>query len=473
MTAAGTLPSAEDVARLAHALEGSVIDRSAADYEAHRVALVWNGRVPDRHPDLIVKALSVQDVGAALAFARRHRLPVCAKGSGHSYSAIFLREGGMLLDLSALNGVVVDRSARLLSVGPGATSAQIDTALAEEGLAFPVGHGGPVGIGGFLLGGGLGINCAAWGGMSTFNILAADVMTADGRILRTSPDENTDLYWALRGGGPGLPFIVTRFELRCYDRPGHISVSTYLARFSDLPELAERIDAAAPALDLRLQLMLAIVPAPAEVAGRCSQDDHGRAAVLTAIAFADNAAEARSLHAALAEAATALPLLDHSANEAIGFADIFASTDQLLVSRRVRADNILTDRLGEAVRILMRQMPDSPSPASVAMIVRRADTAFADGACSLAGRYFLSTYAQWDHGKDDDANAAWLLGLHDELAGIATGAYVNEFDLEARSDTIEHCIAAANLERLRDIRHRHDPEGVFHYPFAKGPSGAR
>lgn len=465
MTTQGLRALQADVAALAAALDGSVIDRLSPAYEAHRQALIWNGRVPARYPDLIVTAGSVRDVGTAIAFARRHRLGIAAKGSGHSYSAIFLSEGGMLLDLAALNDIVIDPSVREMSVGPGATSAQIDAALADYGLAFPVGHGAPVGIGGFLLGGGLGINGAAWGGMSTFNILAADVMTADGRMRRVSPDENADLFWAVRGGGPGLPLIVTRFYLRCFQRPAHITRNSYIACVSDLPELAARIDMIAPGLDPRLQVMLAIVPAPPQLADRCRADDHGRVAALTAIAFADGAAEARALHAPLAGGLEALSLLDRGEDHRVGFADIFASSDQLLVSRRVRADNILTDRLGETIGILLRHLPASPSPTSASLIVWRGDIVPPDAACALKGRYFFSTYAQWDHAKDDDANAAWLRGLHDDLISPSTAAYVNEFDLEARGAAIDRCFPIAHAHRLRAIRGQYDPEGVFHYPF--------
>lgn len=462
MDASSAIASGE-VADLAAAIEGRVFERGTDGYEAARQALAWNGRVPPRYPEVIVAARAVGDVCAAVRFASRHGLPVHVRSGGHSYAALFLQDGGLVVDLSALRAIAVDPSAMMVSVGSGVTSAAVDAALEPHGLAFPVGHGGPVGIAGFLLGGGLGINCAAWGGMSTFNILGAEVVLADGRECTVGAEDSPDLLWALRGGGPGLPFIVTRFHLRCYRRPAAITASTYTDRLSALPKLAALLDDMAPRLDRRLQLMLAAVPVPPDLAGRCGPQDHGRVAALTAIAFADSAAAAQAMHAPLAAHADLRDVLHRGAESPIGFADIFAQTDQLLSCPRVRADNIQAERMADAAGIMLRHLPHSPSSATVCVAVRRGQIA-AGAAFSLSGHYSLSTYAQWDDARDDAANAGWLHGFHDDLESIAAGAYVNEFDLEARSDKLDLCHAGPARVRLRAIRAAHDPAGVFWRP---------
>lgn len=448
--------------RLAERIEGTVVGRGAPDYEARRTGLVWNGRPAPNCPDLIVRPDSVEDVRVAIAFAREHGLCVDMRGSGHSYSGIFLHDGGMLLDLSALDDIVPDPKAQTVSVGPGATAGRIDAALAPHGLAFPVGHGAQVGIAGFLLGGGIGINGGAWGGMSCHNILAADLVMADGRLVRASPDENADLFRALRGGGPGLPFAVVRFTLRCFRRPAHIGLVNHFVRFSRLPDLTQAIEGSTHRLDPRLQLMLAIVPAPAGLAPRLQEGDHGRVGALTAIAFADDANEAALLQAALDGAPALQAALHREAIDPADFADIFAMTDMALTAPRVRADNIFTDRLGDAVATIMRHLPAAPSPACIPLIVRRNAPALRpDAAFSIRGRFSVSTYAQSERACEDAPTAAWLHRLYDDLLPIASGSYVNEVDLEGRRDALDRCHSDAVREDLAAIRERHDPRRLF------------
>lgn len=448
------------IACFSEAIAGRVTRHSAADYEQRRRALVWNGRPPERYPQLIVEAHSAADVATAVDFARRHGLIISARGTGHSYSAIFLNHGGLLLDLSRLDEIVVDPQAHRVSVGAGARSGNIGLALAARGLAFPVGHDGEVGIGGFLLGGGLGINCAAWGGMSTFNILAAEVVTADGRILHVSSTDHPDLFWALRGGGPGLPFIVTRFLLRCYDHPGVIANNSWLFRPGDLPRLARELDAAADRFDQRLQIMIALIPTPPGLAG----EEGERIAALSAIAFAQDRDDARAILQPLSSLPVFARALAAMETPTTTFAGILEQGKTLLVAQRFRTDNVLCDDLSGAVTIILRHLSVAPSPTSVSLIVWRGEHALPQAAYSVSGRYFISTYTQWDSVEDDLPNARWLRSFYDDMAAIATGAYINEFDLESRASEVSRCYSADAFARLHALRQRCDPDGVFYNP---------
>lgn len=450
-------PSPSDLA----ALPAGAIRRGDSGYEERRQDLAWNGREFGRHPDLIIAAQSEDDVVAAVALARARGLPISARGSGHSYSGVFLRQGGILLDLSGLQQIEIDAEARQAWVQPGATGGILTRRLAEVGLAFPTGHSDAVALGGFLLGGGLGINCAAWGGMSVFNVAAVDLVTADGRRLRASPSENADLYWAARGGGPGLFFIVTRFLLRCHPLPRVITGNTYLLPFSDLPRIARLLEAVCPTVDRRLQVMLAIAAAPPDLASALTGTDHGRIVALNTIAFAATAEEARALQEPFARHPDLADILHRSEDQPTTIEGIYRQGDTMLVSSRYRTDNILTDDIDAAVAVLMAHLPQAPSAATLPLAIWRGDLSFPDAAYSAKGRYFLSTYAQWNDGQDDDANRRWLQRLYDDLAPIATGAYVNEFDIEARFAEISRCYSPDSWQRLRDLRRRHDPDGIF------------
>ncbi|WP_394538455.1 FAD-binding oxidoreductase [Lysobacter enzymogenes] len=430
-------------------LDGKARSRHHAEYAGWHRDACWNGRRFERFPEYIVRAQSIADVGHSIDFARRHGLSVSVRGRGHSYAGCFLRDNGLLLDLSALDRIDVDPAARIAAVQPGVSARQLAQALAPHGLAFPTGHGGDVGLSGFLLGGGLGINFRAWGGMSAFNLRALDLIGADGELLHADAEHHPQLFWAARGGGPGLGFVAVKFYLDCQPLPACItgsSAHTGLDRLGALLQAVERADPP-PAL----QVMIAVVP-----------DDDGLQAALSTLAFADTAQQAQALHAALFSRLPAGLVEPLARDQPSSFEAIYRQSEAMLVSRRYRCDNVLTDRGADAARILAAHLPLRPSPASVPLLIWRGEPRLPDAAFSARGRWFVSTYAQWDAERDDEANRRWLKALYDELAGVASGAYINEFDLEERSAQVERCFAPANWARLRELRHRCDPDGVFH-----------
>ncbi|SDY80007.1 FAD/FMN-containing dehydrogenase [Lysobacter sp. yr284] len=430
-------------------LDGKARSRHHAEYAGWHRDACWNGRRFERFPEYIVRAQSIADVGHSIDFARRHGLSVSVRGRGHSYAGCFLRDNGLLLDLSALDRIDVDPAARMAAVQPGVSARQLAQALAPHGLAFPTGHGGDVGLSGFLLGGGLGINFRAWGGMSAFNLRALDLIGADGELLHADAEHHPQLFWAARGGGPGLGFVAVKFYLDCQPLPACItgsSAHTGLDRLGALLQAVERADPP-PAL----QVMIAVVP-----------HGDGLQAALSTLAFADTAQQAQALHAALFSRLPAGLVEPLARDQPSSFEAIYRQSEAMLVSRRYRCDNVLTDRGAEAARILAAHLPLRPSPASVPLLIWRGEPRLPDAAFSARGRWFVSTYAQWDAERDDEANRRWLKALYDELAGVASGAYINEFDLEERSAQVERCFAPANWARLRELRRRCDPDGVFH-----------
>ncbi len=179
--------------------------------EARRI---WNARL-DARPDLIASCRDADDVAAAVAHARANGLAITVKGGGHSYAGKSAADGGVLIDLSGMDRIEVDPAARRVTVGPGATWAQVDEATQAHGLATTGATVSFVGVAGFTLGGGTG-NLSRAQGFAADNLLAADVVTADGRQVRASDDEHPDLFWALRGAGANFG-IVTSFELQLHE----------------------------------------------------------------------------------------------------------------------------------------------------------------------------------------------------------------------------------------------------------------
>jgi FAD/FMN-containing dehydrogenase len=191
---------------------GTALTSGDDNYDTARA--VWNGAI-DRRPAVIARCSSAGDVAQAIKWATDNDLEIAVRGGGHNYAGHGVCDGGVMIDLSPMNQVSVDPTARRATCGGGATWEALDAATQEHGLATPGGFISHTGIGGLTLGGGVG-----WltkkAGLSCDNVVGADVVTADSRIARASADENPDLFWALRGGGGNFG-VVTSFEFALHE----------------------------------------------------------------------------------------------------------------------------------------------------------------------------------------------------------------------------------------------------------------
>ncbi len=199
------------VSYLKHSIRGDLFTPEDPSYEQARK--VWNGLI-DRRPGLIFRCVGVADVVTAVNFARDHDLRVSVRGGGHNVAGNAISEGGLVIDLSRMRSVRVDPEKRSVRVEGGATLGDIDHETHAFGLGVPIGLVSATGIGGFALHGGYGWLTRKHG-LAVDNILAADIVTADGKLRKASSRENADLFWAIRGGGGNFG-VVTSFEFRCY-----------------------------------------------------------------------------------------------------------------------------------------------------------------------------------------------------------------------------------------------------------------
>jgi FAD/FMN-containing dehydrogenase len=210
--ATGQSALAEDaVAAFRAVLRGEVTTPGDGGYEQAR--RVYNAMI-DRHPRLIVRCADVADVGAAVNFARDHNLLLAVRGGGHNGAGFGTCDDGLVLGLSLLKGIRVDAEARTVRAEGGCTQGDVSHAAAAFGLAVPVGVVSTTGIGGLTLGGGHGYLTRKYG-LAIDNLLEADVVLADGRVVTASADKNEDLFWALRGGGGNFG-VVTSFLFRAH-----------------------------------------------------------------------------------------------------------------------------------------------------------------------------------------------------------------------------------------------------------------
>src|SRR6266542_2166081 len=200
------------VQELREAVQGEIVTPEDDGYaEARRI---WNGAHDGRRPALVVRCKGPADVIGAVGFARSNDLTIAVRGGGHSVAGFSTSDGGIVIDLSQLNGVRVDPAARRATVGGGAVWADVDHETQTHGLATTGGLVSSTGVAGFTLGGGIGWTMRKFG-LACDNLVGADVVTADGRLVHASETENADLLWGLRGGSSNFG-VVTSFEFQLH-----------------------------------------------------------------------------------------------------------------------------------------------------------------------------------------------------------------------------------------------------------------
>ncbi|MET3174224.1 UNVERIFIED_ORG: FAD/FMN-containing dehydrogenase [Arthrobacter sp. UYCu721] len=220
------------VDELLTSFRGELVRPDDAGYDEHR--RVWNGSI-DRSPALIARCTGVADVRAAIRLARSQDLLVAVRGGGHSFPGLSVCDNGLLIDLGPMKGIRVDPEARTVRVQAGVLLGELDRETQEFGLAVPSGIVTHTGVAGLTLGGGIGWVMRKYG-LSIDQLLSVDVITADGELVRSSEDQNADLFWGVRGGGGNFG-IVTDFEFRLNPVGPYVMAGPVFWAMEEAPEV--------------------------------------------------------------------------------------------------------------------------------------------------------------------------------------------------------------------------------------------
>lgn len=456
-TPAHATPSpAGQVAALRKAVRGTVVAQGERAWAGWCEGMVWQQRKPARRPPLIVRASNETDVIEAVRFARRQGLKVAVRTGGHSIWASFMRNEGLLIDLSHLTRASFNRDERSAVVQPALWGYHLIERAAPLGLAFPVAHCAQVALGGYLIGGGLGLNHDTWGQMACFGIQGADVVTAAGELVTIDARRNSDLYWAVRGAGQGFPGIVTKLHLALQPRPTHVMASMYVLPLPRAAEAVAWVEGAMgtdpPAIEVLMVLAhgpggqpVAVVIANAFAAS----GDEARASLAP---FAGSGLAKAAVFKAEAQPSSMEKLLEGSVNPMTGFG--FGAQ---------AVDVIWTERGSEAVATAAQHVARAASPMTHAVIAFKSGRPLpADAACSRTARCFVGLYSAWLGNEGNAANIDWLREASRALQPFASGHYINEIDIEAAPQKAEQCFSPQAWSRLAEVRRRHDPQSLFH-----------
>ncbi len=445
-----TEPNSNPIETLRGAVRGPVLTAADSGYEEARH--VWNGMI-DRHPPLIVRATGNADVIAAVNYARENGLAVSVKGGGHSAAGTAVSDTALMIDLSLMQGVHVDAKARTARVQGGATWGIFDREAQVHGLATTGGVVSATGVGGLTLGGGFGWLLGKHG-LSIDNLISCEVVTAAGELVTASESENTDLFWALRGGSGNFG-VVTSFEFRVH--PVGPIVTGGLAAWP--------IDNAASVLDFYKGF---IASTPDDLTAFFAQtgapDGSGNFICAVLAVHAGDLAEGARLVQPIKDFGP--PMLDalgpipYTAHQSLLDA-AFPAGEQVYWK-----GTFLRELSQGAIDVLIEQGKRLPTPACGLVLEhfhgavhRVAPDATAFG--QRGAEFNVAIVGQWHDAVDADRCIAWARETFDALQPFSTGGvYVNYLGVGDDTSRVRDAFGA-NYERLTAIKQQYDPGYLF------------
>jgi FAD/FMN-containing dehydrogenase len=438
------------IEELRAAITGPVIGPDDDGYDTARSVMM---RSIDRRPAAIARPADAAEVAHVVSLAREEGLELAVRSGGHSYAGHSASEGGLVLDVRGLTALEIDPDKRVVRAGGGLTSGDVTTAVAPHGLAVGFGDTPTVGIGGITLGGGAGFLVRKHG-LTIDQLLGAEVVTADGRVLEVDETHDPELFWAIRGGGGNFG-VVTRFDYRL--QPVDTVTGGMLAipgTPETLARLVELADEAPEELSLIANVLGAAPPLPF-----LPPELVGKPVILALLVHSGPLDEAEQAVAALREPAVAdfvrtMPYTEMFAMEApegppravtsTFFSDAFDAADAGELLERMDASTALL--AAAQLRVLGGAVSRVPADA----------TAYAH----RQRRLMVNVAAIYDAPEEDDVQRDFVDEAAAALRRGEDGAYVNFLGDEG-ADRVRAAYPGATWDRLVEVKRRYDPQNVF------------
>jgi FAD/FMN-containing dehydrogenase len=416
-----------------------------AAYDAARAN--YNARFAVR-PQVIVFASGNDDVANAVRWARENKVALRPRSGRHSYEGYSLVDNGLVLDVSAMSSVAVDTAARTAHVGAGCDLLTLYTQLAASGLTLPSGSCNSLGIGGVTLGGGYGLVSRKLG-LTCDQLLGADLVGADGKLLRASPSENPDLFWALRGGGGGNFGVVTAFDFALTPIGGDVATYTVSWALADFPSVMGAWQKWAPYADPALFSTL-------------SADQKN---VYAAGMYLGTVDDMRKQTAPLFAAGTPR----NPQFKALAYIDAVRQFGDDAGTPKFKGSSgyIKTPLPDAALKVIVDALAASPGPNTTLQFdaLGGAVASVAADATAFPHRQALFNVqleAYWMNDAAEASNRKWVADTRAALLPYTDGAYVNYID----SDIGDFATAyyGANRSKLAGLKRTWDPDGFFSFP---------
>ena len=439
------------IAGLRSGFKGQVIGPDDAGYDQART--VFLGGI-DRRPAVIIRPVDATEVSRVVSLARDTGLELAIRSGGHSGAGHSVSDGGIVLDLAAMRALEIDAEGRTAWAETGLTAVEYATAADAHGLATGFGDTGSVGIGGLTLGGGVGYLVRKYG-LTIDNLLAADMVTADGQLLRADATTNPDLFWAIRGGGGNFG-VATRFQFRLHE------VGTVVGGMMLLPATPETVAAfiaEANAAPEELSTIANVMPAPPMPF--VPAEHHGKLVIMALMVYAGEVEQGQRALAPFRALAT--PIADMV--KPMRYPEIYPPEDSsyhpTAISRTLFVDAV-DRRTAETIFEYLRNSDATMRVAQLrvlggAMARVPADaTAFAH----RASRIMVNVAAFYKGPEDWAARNAWVTEFAGALSQGDSGLYVNFIGDEGAA-RVRQAYPGKTWDRLMEVKRRYDPTNLF------------
>ncbi|WP_435359693.1 FAD-binding oxidoreductase [Haloarchaeobius sp. DFWS5] len=418
---------------------------------------IWNAMI-DRYPALVAQCTGAEDVVAAVAFAREHELELAVRGGGHNVAGTAICDGGLVVDLTSLTDVVVDPAAKRVRVEGGATLGDVDRETTRHGLVTPLGVVSATGVAGLTLNGGLGHLRREYG-LACDGLESVEIVTADGTVRTASESENSDLFWAVRGGGGNFG-VVTSFEFHLHPIDDVFGLFVWY-QGRDAPMAFEAFHEFVRTAPREASVLpfVAHVPELAEF----PESAWGEPAVAFLGCYDGPEAIAEATFRSLREVAT--PIADFSAQMAYTDLQTMLDEDYPDGLRYYWKSVYVPELTAEVVEVVVRRGVRAPSTLSTVDVwhLGGAITDVAPDATAFWHRqqpFMVTVEANWEDAAADGVNVAWARATVEELRAIegVGGSYGNFPGLLEDPATT---LFGENYDRLVAVKTKYDPENVF------------
>lgn len=448
--------SAEVAEQLRAALRGSLLLSGDPGYDEARS--VWNAMI-DKRPGLIARCAGAADVLHAIRFAREHGLLIAVKGAGHNIAGSGVCDDGLMIDLSPMKSVHVDPWNRTAQVEPGVTLAEFDREAQAFGLATPLGINSTTGVAGLTLGGGFGWLSRSFG-HSIDNLISADVVSAQGELLRASADENPDLFWGLRGGGGNLG-IVTSFTFRLHPVGPQVLAGLIVYPFAQAAEVLRgyrSFTSTAPEALTVWSVLRKAPPLPFLPA-----NIHGKEIVVFALMYVGDVQKGQRAIEPIRAFGT--PVGEH-----VGVQPLTAwqaAFDPLLTpgARNYWKSHDFSQLSDAALDLIVEYAGKLPTPECEIFIAHLDGAAGRVPPAAMAyphrnATFVLNVHTRWHDADQDNECIAWARSFFNATAPHATGGVYVNFMTADEQDRVRAAYGS-NYNRLASLKAKYDPGNLF------------
>ena len=438
-------------------LKGKLSESGDADYDESRK--VWNNMF-DRKPGVIVRCLGTLDVIESIKFVREYNLLLCIKGGGHNIAGLAAADGAFMLDMSLMRGVWVDPLRKIAHTQAGCLVGDVDRETQIYGLAAIFGFISATGSTGLTLGGGFGYLTRRWGWTSD-NVTGMDLVTADGRLVRASGDENADLFWGLRGGGGNFG-VVVGIDYKLYPVGPEIVggfVAWDASEATKVSELYLTLTMQAPP-----ELTLILILRPAPPAPWLPEEIHGKPIVMISACYSGNPNEGQKAISTIKAFGNPVGdiLLPRPYTQMQSLGDATQPKGRRDYWKSEFLPHIEPALCNKIIKHAARIM--SPHSSVILMHIGGALNSVGEEYSAAGNRnaqFVLTFLGSWEKADDDRQNIEWARNAWDDIKSFSTGGNYINFQTEDEGQSRIEAALGKSFQRLTGIKSKWDPQNIF------------